>query len=138
MRKVKEVLRLRFELGLGQRQVARSCGMGLGRSMSIWNGRWRPESVGRCRKALAKENWKPSCLATSPARMRSACGATFLKHSAQTLPPSPIDSRHKRATEPSQFTVVLRFIHFFRISKHELVGRRPSPEWDSAISPRVC
>ena len=30
MRKVKEVLRLRFELGLGQRQIAPSCGMGLG------------------------------------------------------------------------------------------------------------
>jgi hypothetical protein len=29
MRKVKEVLRLGFELGLGQRQIARSCGMGL-------------------------------------------------------------------------------------------------------------
>ena len=28
--KTKEVLRLRFELGLGQRQIARSCGMGLG------------------------------------------------------------------------------------------------------------
>ena len=30
MRKTKEVLRLRFELRLGQRQIARSCGMGLG------------------------------------------------------------------------------------------------------------
>ncbi len=30
MRKVKEVLRLRFESGLGQCQIARSCGMGLG------------------------------------------------------------------------------------------------------------
>jgi transposase len=30
MRKTKEVLRLRFEVGLGQRQIARSCGMGLG------------------------------------------------------------------------------------------------------------
>ena len=30
MRKPKELLRLRFELGLGQRQIARSCGMGLG------------------------------------------------------------------------------------------------------------
>jgi len=30
MRKIKEVLRLRFELALGQRQIARSCGMGLG------------------------------------------------------------------------------------------------------------
>jgi DNA-directed RNA polymerase specialized sigma24 family protein len=29
MRRVKKVLRLRFELGLGQRQIARSCGMGL-------------------------------------------------------------------------------------------------------------
>jgi predicted DNA-binding protein (UPF0251 family) len=29
MRKVKEVLRLRFELGLGQRAIARSCGVGL-------------------------------------------------------------------------------------------------------------
>jgi hypothetical protein len=28
MRKVKEVLRLRFELGFGQRQIARSCGIG--------------------------------------------------------------------------------------------------------------
>ncbi len=68
MRKVKEVLRLRFELGLGQRQIARSCGMGLGTVTSIWNGRWQPGSVGRCRKAWAKKNWKPSCLATSPCR----------------------------------------------------------------------
>ena len=30
MRKIKEVLRLRFELGLGQRQIARSCSMGQG------------------------------------------------------------------------------------------------------------
>ena len=30
MRKTKEVLRLRFELGLGQWQIAHSCGMGLG------------------------------------------------------------------------------------------------------------
>jgi len=30
MRKIKEVLRLRHELGLGQRQIARSCSIGLG------------------------------------------------------------------------------------------------------------
>jgi transposase len=30
MRKIKEVLRLRFELGLGQRQIARSCSIGQG------------------------------------------------------------------------------------------------------------
>ena len=51
MRKTKEVLRLRFELGLGQRQIARSCGMGLGRSTTTWNERPQPESVGRCPKA---------------------------------------------------------------------------------------
>jgi DNA-binding transcriptional regulator LsrR (DeoR family) len=28
MRKIIEVLRLKFELGLGQRQIARSCGIG--------------------------------------------------------------------------------------------------------------
>ena len=28
MRKIKEVLRLKHELGLGQRQIARSCGIG--------------------------------------------------------------------------------------------------------------
>ena len=30
MRKMKEVLRLRFELGLSDRQIARSCSVGLG------------------------------------------------------------------------------------------------------------
>ncbi len=30
MRKIKEVLRLKYELGLGQRQIARSCAIGLG------------------------------------------------------------------------------------------------------------
>jgi hypothetical protein len=51
MRKTKEVLRLRFELGLGQRQIARSCGMGLGTFTTIWSGRLRPGSVGRCPRA---------------------------------------------------------------------------------------
>ena len=30
MRRIKEVLRLRYELGLGQRQIARSCSIGRG------------------------------------------------------------------------------------------------------------
>ena len=30
MQKLKEVLRLRYELGLGQRQIARSCSIGHG------------------------------------------------------------------------------------------------------------
>jgi len=68
MRRVKEVMRLRFELGLGQRQIARSCGMGLGTVHEYLERAGRPESVGRCRKAWAKKNWKPICLATSPCR----------------------------------------------------------------------
>ena len=36
MRKTKEVLRLKFDLGLGQRLIARSCGMGLGRVHDYW------------------------------------------------------------------------------------------------------
>ena len=30
MRKIKEVLRLKYEVGLGQRQIARGCSIGLG------------------------------------------------------------------------------------------------------------
>jgi hypothetical protein len=43
MRKTKELLRLRFELGLGQRQIARSCGMVWARSTTTWSGRQRPQ-----------------------------------------------------------------------------------------------
>ncbi len=39
MRKVKEVLRLRFELRFGQRQIARSCRMGLSTSSAITQNR---------------------------------------------------------------------------------------------------
>jgi DNA-binding transcriptional regulator LsrR (DeoR family) len=53
MRKTKEVLRLRFELGLGQRQIARSCGMGLGtvhnyleRAAAVGIGWPLPEGLG--------------------------------------------------------------------------------------------
>src|ERR1039457_6601720 len=53
MRKVKEVLRLRFELGLGQRQIARRCGMGLGtvheyleRAVAAGTGWPLPEGLG--------------------------------------------------------------------------------------------
>lgn len=46
MRKTKEVLRLRFELELGQRQIARSCGMGLGTSRSYTaNDQPRPTTL---------------------------------------------------------------------------------------------
>jgi len=51
MRKVKEVLRLRFELGLGERQIARSCGMGLSTVHDYLDGQRGPGSAGRCPKA---------------------------------------------------------------------------------------
>jgi hypothetical protein len=34
VRKIKEVLRLKFEVGLGLRQIARSCSIGLGTAYS--------------------------------------------------------------------------------------------------------
>ncbi len=43
MRKLKEFLRLRFELGLGQRQIARSCPIGHG---TVYEYLKRPQAVG--------------------------------------------------------------------------------------------
>ena len=43
MRKIKEVLRLRFELGLGQRQIARSCSIGHG---TVYEYRKRAPAAG--------------------------------------------------------------------------------------------
>ena len=65
MRKVKEVLRLRFELGFGQRQIARSCGMGLSTVHEYLERAVAAGSVGRCQKTGAKRNWKPSCLGSN-------------------------------------------------------------------------
>ena len=62
MRKVKEVLRLRFELGFGQRQIARSCGMGLS---TVHEYLERAATAGvewPLPEGWAKKNWKPSCL----------------------------------------------------------------------------
>ena len=56
----------RFQLGLGERQIARSCGMGLGmvdQYLERAVGGWNPLAVRR--KAWAKKNWKPSCLGVS-------------------------------------------------------------------------
>jgi len=47
VRKIKEVLRLRFELGLGLRAIARSCSMVWEPPTSICNEPKRPASLGR-------------------------------------------------------------------------------------------
>jgi len=49
MRRIKEVLRLRYELGLGQRQIARSCSIG---QSTVFDYLKRAEAAGfagRCR-----------------------------------------------------------------------------------------
>src|SRR4051812_27621477 len=43
MRRIKEVLRLRYELGLGQRQIARSCSIG---QSTVFDYLKRAEAVG--------------------------------------------------------------------------------------------
>ncbi len=59
MRKLKEVLRLRYELGLGQRQIARSCSIGQGTVSGYLKRAQEAGSVGRCRKAGMIADWKP-------------------------------------------------------------------------------
>ena len=53
MQKTKEVLRLRFELGLGQRQIARSCGMGLA-TVHDYLERATAAGIGRSRRGAAR------------------------------------------------------------------------------------
>ena len=86
MRKTKEVLRLRFELGLGQCQIARCCGMGLGtvheyleRATAAGIGWPLPEGLG-------EEELEASCLATSRrgrrwrSRGRNRTGKRFMSN----------------------------------------------------------
>ena len=90
MRKVKEVLRLRFELGFGQRQIARSCRMGLstvheyleraaaaGISWPLPED-WSEEELARSTRDLFKRN------STSTTR-RNTC---ILNHEAEPERPS--------------------------------------------------
>jgi hypothetical protein len=51
MRKTKEVLRLRFELGLGSARLHAVAGWGWPRFISIWKGPRQLALAGRCRKA---------------------------------------------------------------------------------------
>ena len=67
MRKIKEVLRLRFELGLGQRAIARACSISqstvheyLNRAAAAgvgWNSTppaaWKRPPIAHCRSELA-------------------------------------------------------------------------------------
>ena len=60
MRKLKEVLRLRYELGLGQQpDRPQLLDRDRARFMSTCDAPRRRGSVGRCRKAGMIANWKP-------------------------------------------------------------------------------
>src|SRR6201988_3545154 len=54
MRKIKEVLRLRFELGLGQREIARACSISQGAVHNYLKKAAAAGSTGRCQKVGTK------------------------------------------------------------------------------------
>ena len=88
MRKIKEVLRLKYELGLGQRQIARSCSIGLG---TVNDYLVRAERAG-IRWPLP-EGWEEpeveaALFGSEPAQVRERSG------SHQTLRPSTSSGRH--------------------------------------------
>ena len=92
MRKTKEVLRLRFELGLGQRQIARSCGMGLSYGSRLFGtGGCGRDRLAVARRPGAKRNWKPSCLGTNPSwpercgSGRNRTGKRFMSNSSSIV-----------------------------------------------------
>ena len=61
MRKFKEILRLRHELGLSHRQIAGSCGIShVTVGTSIWNGPGRRVSAGHCPRVWGKPIWSRS------------------------------------------------------------------------------
>ena len=103
MRKTKEVLRLSFELGLGQRQIARSCGMGLGTGPRVsgtgGGSRDRLAVAGRLgrRRTGSKAVWEPAragrsgatAVATAPRRKGQTSAALFalLRQEKRPRPP---------------------------------------------------
>ena len=61
MRKIKEVLRLKFGLGLGHRQIARSCSINHSTVADyVRRAEWRG-SDGRCPKDWMNRDWRRSC-----------------------------------------------------------------------------
>jgi hypothetical protein len=63
VRKIKEVLRLKFDVGLGLRQIARSCSIGLGTVHEYLSELKLPESRGRLGRIGTKPGWRLPCSA---------------------------------------------------------------------------
>jgi hypothetical protein len=70
MRKIKEVLRLRFDLGLTQDQIARSCNIANPLFIGIWSELRRRASVGQYRLAAMSGNWRNCCFRLRPGGSR--------------------------------------------------------------------
>ncbi len=80
MRKIKGVLRLRFELGWGSGPSPALVQSARARFMNISSEpRW-PRSRGRCQKVGTKSEWKQHCLqsADSSSSFPNVCVLTFL------------------------------------------------------------
>jgi transposase len=71
MRKVKEVLRLRFEVGLGQRQIARSCGMGLSRVHEYLERAWVAGIGWPLPEGLGEEELEAKLFGNQPVQARA-------------------------------------------------------------------
>jgi hypothetical protein len=61
VRKIKEVLRLKFDVGLGLRAIARSCSIGLGTAQSICSGPRLLRSRGRWDLSGTMTGLRPRC-----------------------------------------------------------------------------
>src|ERR1700680_1924547 len=74
MRKTKELLRLRFELGFGQRQIARSCGMGVG-TVHLYLERAAAAGIGwPLPEGLSEEELEAKLFGNQPVRARAVRG----------------------------------------------------------------
>ena len=68
MRRLRELLRLKYEAGLTHRAIARACAMGLGTVTDLSAARRRPPACrGRCPTISMTRRWKRACL---PGRRR--------------------------------------------------------------------
>jgi len=74
MRKTKELLRLRFELGFGQRQIARSCGMGVG-TVHLYLERAAAAGIGwPLPEGLSEEELEAKLFGNQPVRAKAVRG----------------------------------------------------------------
>ena len=73
MRKIKEVLRLKFDVRLGLRQIARSCSIGLGTAHEYLQRPKLPRSRGRLDRSGMTTGLRPRCSAARHAATQQCC-----------------------------------------------------------------